>query len=204
MDLRSGLPPPSCRHLFRFLGCLPCWASCWAQEESLPGEPGVRRRDSRLIAGGLVEAAGKNEVAQCVLLQGRGRVPKSGQNVDVVEAVPLSHRIHPRGVCLVEAVCFVLVALDTETIKGQRTNSRDRPRSGNECSGLLRTDGQGGEPGVGKNRRQGSRRQEWTGTARLKGAVGQGGDGLSTPSGSFMQPLRRVGKDSSPHFTDED
>lgn len=121
-----------------------------------------------------------------------------------MEAVPLSHRIHPRGVCLVEAVCFVLVALDTETTEGQRTSSRDRPRWGNECSGLLRTDRQDGEPGVGKNRRQGSRPQEeWTGTARLKEAVVQGGDGLSTPSRSFMQPLRRVGKDSSPHFTDE-
>lgn len=53
-------------------------------------------KDSRLIAGVLVEAAGEDEFAQHVLLQrGRGVLSPSGQNVDVVEAVPLCHSIHP-------------------------------------------------------------------------------------------------------------
>lgn len=56
-------------------------------------EPGPR--DSRLIAGVLVEAAGKDEVVQHVLSRGRRSVPQSRENVDVVEAVPLPHCIHP-------------------------------------------------------------------------------------------------------------
>lgn len=56
----------------------------------------VEMRVIRLIAGVLVEAAGEDEFAQHVLLQrGRGVLSPSGQNVDVVEAVPLSHSIHP-------------------------------------------------------------------------------------------------------------
>lgn len=53
-------------------------------------------KDSRLIAGVLVEAAGEDEFAQHVLLQrGRGVLSPSGQNVDIVEAIPLPHSIHP-------------------------------------------------------------------------------------------------------------
>ena len=56
----------------------------------------VAGKDSRLIAGVLVEAAGEDKFAQHILLQrGRGVLFPSGQNVDVVEAVPLPHSIHP-------------------------------------------------------------------------------------------------------------
>ena len=56
----------------------------------------VAGKDSRLIAGVLVEAAGEDKFAQHNLLQrGRGVLFPSGQNVDVVEAVPLPHSIHP-------------------------------------------------------------------------------------------------------------
>lgn len=85
------LPYPPHRHFF--------------SQQALLGATGVgpqagpenqaRGTDLRLIAGDLVEATGEDEFAQCILLQRRRGVPPSGQNVDVVEAVPLPHCIHP-------------------------------------------------------------------------------------------------------------
>lgn len=59
------------------------------------GSTEAGKTDSRLAAGGLVEATAEDEVAQLVLLQRRKGVWQSRQNVDVVEAIPLPHRIHP-------------------------------------------------------------------------------------------------------------
>lgn len=111
------------------------------------GSPKPGRTHSRLAAGGLVEAAAEDEVAQLVVLRGCEGVWQSRQNVDVVEAVPLPHGIHPGGVGLIEAVGFVLVTLHTGTRASegqlQGAGSRAGSRSRNEWSGVVRSDRQG-------------------------------------------------------------
>lgn len=64
-------------------------------KETLWGARRAGTRDSRLTAGGLVEAAGEDEVVQHVLPRGRRSVSQSRKNIDVVETVPLPHCIHP-------------------------------------------------------------------------------------------------------------
>lgn len=99
LDLRSlCCSPPGCRRLFSqqaFPGCHPYWALGWLQEGDTMGNTEPGRTDSRLVAGNLVEAAVENEVAQFVFLQGCEGIRQARQNVDVVEAVPLPHCIHP-------------------------------------------------------------------------------------------------------------
>ena len=96
--------PPAGIQLFNQHSKVPSMLGLRMVQQRRPGVGGGGRRagslvagkDSRLIAGVLVEAAGEDEFAQHVLLQrGRGVLFPSGQNVDVVEAVPLPHSIHP-------------------------------------------------------------------------------------------------------------
>lgn len=79
-----------------FLGATPAGPQAGSGRET-PGVGSTEadKTDSRLAAGGLVEATAEDEVAQLVLLQGCEGVWQSRQNVDVVEAVPLPHRIYP-------------------------------------------------------------------------------------------------------------
>lgn len=64
----------------------------------------------RLITGCFIEAAGVNEILKVRLIQGFC-IRDLCQDIDVVEAVPLPHGIHPRGVRLVEAILVVFTAL---------------------------------------------------------------------------------------------